>query len=234
MLSSLLLLMNKKVVPSAVALGIGTACKYFPFFLLPAALVYLKTTRQRLLYAAVSILTVAVIQLPFVLTEFQALLDNVLLYHINRPASGATLYNLLTPHPQFFGVQTPLTLLSPISLILAYLFIAYRRDKSDVGLFKNAAFLMLVSVFFNKVVLFYALWFIPLLYTFLLATRKRNLALLLVPFLVLQISLLLGWQFYDVSASAQSSFALAYVYLAASGLLLAWLFCDRLKAVRNV
>jgi uncharacterized membrane protein len=66
MLFSILLLLMKKPIPSAVALGIGTAYKYFPLLLLPAMLVYLSTKRQKILFTAASIGTVAVIQLPFI------------------------------------------------------------------------------------------------------------------------------------------------------------------------
>ncbi len=69
MLASLLLLLTEKPIPSAVALGIGTAYKYFPLALLPAALVYLTKSRQKILYSAVSVGTFVVIQLPFIAAE---------------------------------------------------------------------------------------------------------------------------------------------------------------------
>ncbi len=126
MLASLLLLLLKKPVPSAVALGIGTAYKYFPLVLLPVAIFYLVTKRQKILYAAVSVGTVAAIQFPFLLTEFNAWLGNVILYHVSRPAAGATIYNLISLHPQLWDVQSPLTILSPITLLLAFLLVAFK------------------------------------------------------------------------------------------------------------
>jgi 4-amino-4-deoxy-L-arabinose transferase-like glycosyltransferase len=227
MLLSLLLLLDKRVVSSAVALGIGTAYKYFPLFLLPAALVYLSTKRQKIAYTIASVGALAIIQLPFVLTEFSAWLDNVILYHLNRPASGATIYNLITFHPQLTDVQSPLTILSPIMLLLAFLLVAVADGKSEVSLLKNSAFLIVIAVFFNKVVLFYALWFIPLLCTFFFTLKKRTLILLLIPFFSLQAALLLGWYIYD-STSMQNALSLGYVYLFTSGLVLAWLLRDRL------
>jgi uncharacterized membrane protein len=72
MLASIFLLIVKKPLPSAIALGIGTAYKYFPILLLPAAILYLLTKRQKILNALESIGMVALIQLPFVLTGFNA------------------------------------------------------------------------------------------------------------------------------------------------------------------
>ncbi len=232
MLASLLLLLDNRTVPSAVALGIGTAYKYFPLLILPAALIYTQTKHQKILYAFASLATVTVFQLPFALTDFSAWLDNVLLYHINRPASGASLYNLLRVPPQFSGVETPLTLLSPIALLLAYALIIVRNEKSDSGLMKNAAFLMVTAVFFNKVVLFYALWFLPLLCVLIVAFSWRKMVVALSPFFVLQACLLLGWVVSE-SSNLTFAFVFAYVYLIASGAVFVWLLRDRLVAKSN-
>jgi hypothetical protein len=97
MLASILLLLMKKHVSSAIASDIGTAYKRFLFLLLPAALVYLSI--KPILYTAAPIGTVAIIQYQFILTEFTAWLDIVILYHVSRPASGATIYNLLLFYP---------------------------------------------------------------------------------------------------------------------------------------
>jgi uncharacterized membrane protein len=233
MLFSILLLLMKKPIPSAVALGIGTAYKYFPLLLLPAMLVYLSTKRQKILFTATSIGTVAVIQLPFILTEFTAWLDNVIFYHVSRPAFGATIYNLVTIHPQLMDVQTPLTMLSPIILVLAFLLVAFSDGKSEFGLLKNSAFLMVVAVFFSKVVLFYALWYVPLICILALALRKRIFVSILIPFFSLQVALLLGWYSYAVSLNLQNALLAAYVYLLSSGLILTWLVCDRLLSVKK-
>jgi uncharacterized membrane protein len=234
MLASILLLLGKRAVPSAVALGIGTAYKYFPLLLLPPFLIYLAGKRAKLLYAATSIATVAVVQLPFLMTEFSPWINNVILYHLDRSASGATIYNLLSLHPNLWDAQTPLTLLSPVSLLLVFSLIALDRDNSEYGLLKKTALVMVAAVFFNKVVLFYALWFIPLLCTVFVALRKRTLAFVVFLFFTLQVAILLGWYAYDRLNSEQGAFAWMYLYLLTSGLLLLWLLRDRLlSAVRT-
>lgn len=234
MLASLLLLLIKKPLPSAVALGIGAAYKYFPLILLPAFLVYLPSNCQRVKYALASLGTFGLIQLPFVILTFEAWLDNVFLFHLNRPASGASIYNLLTLQPTLLDMQNQLTTLSPIALLLAFLLIALAKDRaSELGLLRNSAFLMVAAVFFNKVVLFYALWFIPLLCAFFATLqRKRTATLPMALFFVLQAALLLSWGLYDADIM-QGALALAYVYLAASGLVLAWLLHDRLKTAKG-
>ena len=233
MLFSILLLLMKKPIPSAVALGIGTAYKYFPLLLLPVVLVYLSTKRQKILFTAASIGTVAIIQLPFILTEFAAWLDNVILYDVNRPAFGATIYNLVTLHPQLMNATSPLTILSPITLALAFLLIAFSDGKSEFGLLKNSAFLMVVAVFFSKVVLFYALWYIPLICIFAMSLRKRIFALVLISFFTLQVALLLGGYSYALSLNIQNALVAAYVYLLTSGLILTWLLRDRLLSANR-
>ncbi len=233
MLFSILLLLMKKPIPSAVALGIGTAYKYFPLLLLPAALVYLSTKRQKIVFTAVSIGTVAIIQLPFILTEFTAWLNNVILYQVSRPAFGATIYDLVNLHPQLMNVQSPLTILSPITLVVAFLLVAFSDGKSEFGLLKNSAFLMVVAIFFSKVVLFYALWYIPLICTFATVLRKRTLAFVLIPFFTLQVALLLGWYSYAMSLNTQNALVATYIYLLTSGLILTWLLRDRLLSVNK-
>jgi hypothetical protein len=153
----------------------------------------------------------------------------VILYHIYRPASGFTIYNLLTVHPQLLETpQSPLIILFPISLLLTFLLVTIDGGKTESGLLKKMGLVMLVAVFFNKVVLFYALWFIPLLCTFIVAQRKKNLILTLIPLFILQAALLLGWYYYDVSINQQNALVMGYFYLFASGLLLIWLLRDQL------
>lgn len=234
MLASILLLLNKKTAPSAVALGIGTAYKYFPLLLLPPLLMHLSGKRARILYFLTSIITVAVIQLPFALSDFSAWIYNVLLFHVERSAGGATIYNLLSLHPQLWDVQTPLTILSPVSLALIFLLVAVDDDRSEHGLLKKAALVMVAAVFFNKVVLFYALWFIPLVCTFIVAQRRRLFVSALVTFVILQVALLVGVYFYSATMTEDSTvFAMCYLYLFTSALLLLWLLRDRLLSVRG-
>jgi uncharacterized membrane protein len=234
MLASILLLLKKKPFPSAVALGIGAAYKYFPLVLLPPLLMHWSGKRPKILYSVTSIVTVAVIQIPFALLDFSSWLYNVLLFHLERSAGGATIYNLLTPHPQLWDVQTPLTILSPISLGLVFLLVVLDRDKSDYGLLKKAALVMVTFVFFNKVVFFYALWFIPLICTFIMAQRRKTLTLALVTFVTLQVALLLGVFFYSAPMMENVIvFAMLYINLLASALLLVWLLRDRLLSAKR-
>jgi 4-amino-4-deoxy-L-arabinose transferase-like glycosyltransferase len=234
MLASILLLLNKKTVPSAVALGIGTAYKYFPLLLLPLLLIHLSEKRARILYFLTSVATVAIIQLPFALSDFSAWLYNVLIFHVERSAGGATIYNLLSLHPQLWEVQTPLTILSPISLMLIFLLVAFDHDRTEHGLLKKAALVMVTAVFFNKVVLFYALWFIPLVCTFIVAQRRRQFIYVFVPFVTLQVALLAAVHFYMATITEDSTvFAMCYIYLLTSALLLIWLLRDRLLSLKE-
>ncbi len=232
MLASILLLLKRKPLPSAVALGIGTAYKYFPFVLLPPLLMQMPGKRPKILYALVSVATVAIIQLPFALLDFSSWLYNVLLYHLERSAGGATIYNLLTPHPQLWDVQTPLTILSPISLGLVFLLVMVDGDKSEQGLLRKMALVMVTAVFFNKVVLFYMLWFIPLICLFVVVLRRKGLVIILFSFVTLQVAPLLA--VYFLSANDSLVFGMLYIYLVASTLLLIWLLRDRLiSAIRT-
>jgi len=231
-LASILLLFNKKNSLSAIALGIGTAYKYFPLLLLPILLMRISGKRSRILYILTSIATVAIVQFPFVLSDFPAWFNNVVLFHIERPAFGATIYNLLSLNPTVLDVQTPLTILSPISLALIFLLIIFDGDRSEHALLMKAALVMVTAVFVNKVVLFYALWFIPLICTFILAQRKRQLVPAFVSFVTLQVALLIAGYFYlGTMANNVIVLVMGYLYLLTSGLLLIWLLRERLLSV---
>jgi hypothetical protein len=193
----------------------------------------LSTNRQKIHYALASVATIAVIQLPFILTDFNAWLNNVILFQLDGPAFGASIFNLISLHPTLMDVQTQLTAILPIALLLVFILMAFSEGKSTLGLLKNSALILLATVFFSKVVLFYALWYIPLVCILIVTLMKRASAMILVPFFILQVALLLGWYTYYVSLNTQYSLILAYVYLVASGLLLAWLFHDRLIFAKN-
>ncbi len=234
MLTSLWLLLLKKPLPSAIALGIGTAYKYFPLLLIPAVLIYLSNKRQKTAYILAAIGTVTLIQLPFILTDFSSWLNNVIIYYIERPAEGVTIYNLISLHPQLFNVSTPLTLLSPISLMLVYLLVAFTEGKSEIGLFKNSTFIIVSAIFFSKVVLFYALWYVPLVCILILFLRRRLSAIVLVPFFILQASLILGGYSYSMMYDLQNVLIAGYIYLVTSCLLLIWLLHDRLISSKRI
>jgi hypothetical protein len=224
---------NEKASSVCGCVGIGTAYKYFPLLLLPAAIFYLVSKRQKIWYTVATFGTVALIQLLFILTAFNDWLNNVIIFHVNRTASGATVYNLVSLHPQIWDVQTPLTILSPITLLLIFLLVAFSEGKSDLGLLKNSAFIMVASVFFSKVVLFYALWFVPFVCILLLFFRKRLSAPLFVVFLVMQIDMIVGGTIYTLTLNEQIAFAAAYIYLFTSGILLIWLLYDRLISAKK-
>ncbi len=98
---------------------------------------------------------------------------------------------------------------------------------------KNSTFIMVAAVFFSKVVLFYALWYTPLICILLVLLRKRTSVLLFVPFLILQVAMIAGGYIYFISSNEQIAFITAYLYLATSGILLAWILYDRLVSAKN-
>jgi uncharacterized membrane protein len=233
MLASILLLLKKKTVPSAVALGIGAAYKYFPILLLPPLLMYLSGKRSRILFSLSSILTLAAIQLPFALSDFSSWFYNVILYHVERSGGGATIYNLISLHPQLWDIYTPLTTIFPISLAIIFLLVSVDKDATEIGLLKKATLVMVATVFFNKVVLFYALWFIPLVCTVIVAQRKRQSLATSVLLISLQAFLLAGVYVYTTTVTESATvFAMLDLYLLTSALLLIWLLRDRLISVK--
>jgi uncharacterized membrane protein len=232
MMASILLLLRGNKVPSAIALGVGTAYKYFPILLLWPALTYVKKTREKLLYFAAAAITMAIVQVPFLVLAFSDWLNNVILYHLNRPPMGASLYNLFSLPSQLSDTaQNPFVILSPIAVILVFIIIAFDKDTSEVGLIKKMALVMVTAVFFNKVVLFYALWFIPILCIFMLAQKKRNTVLTLIPYFVLQATILLTWYFYDSLMAESSAIVMAFIYGFSTALFLGWLLKDRIRSM---
>lgn len=231
MLISIFFLLKQREVPSALALGIGTAYKYFPIVLLIPAITYLPRNRSKLSYLIVTVATTALIQVPFIVTDFSAWYNNVISFHLLRDGEGYTIYGLLSNHPQLWSVpQSPLMLLQPIALFLTYFLVYIDEDRTDLGLFKKMALVMIVTVFFSKVVLFYALWFIPIFAIFILLSTTKSKLFGLAAFIILQMAPLLGLYFYE-SGRLQESIYLGYPYLLACASLIAWLLWDRLRFV---
>jgi len=234
MLAGILLLLKGNRIPSAVALGVGAAYKYFPLLLLWPATNYIFEKREKVSYLLAAAVTLLMFQVPFLFYAFHDWLNDVILFHLNRPSMGATIYNLLTLRPRLYEMpQNPLVLLSPFALLLAYLLITIRSDKSDFGLFRNMAFVMVTGVIFNKVVLFYALWFIPLIHLILGVQRKRNVILTFILLFVLQATILLAWFFSEVLLSEQNGLVMGYLYLCSSSAVAIWILRLRSNPLRG-
>lgn len=233
MLVSIFFLLEERVIPSALSLGIGVSYKYFPMLLLPMVIMHLPKKRSKITFLLGATVTVALIQLPFIITSFTAWFENVILYHLQRDGGGYTIYQLFATSPQLWDVpQSNLMLLQPLALFAIYFLIMFDKDESSVGLLKKMALVMLIGVFFSKVILFYALWFIPILSTFIATLKTRIKLLTLSSFIILQLTSIVG-AYLSESGQFQEILTLSYSYLVATAALIIWLLFDRFHFMAN-
>ncbi|HME53979.1 MAG TPA: glycosyltransferase family 39 protein [Candidatus Lokiarchaeia archaeon] len=233
MLASTYFLQKQKIVPSALVLGIGTAYKYFPLLLLPLFMTCLPKKHLKLVYLAITTTTIVLIQIPFILYNFSAWYDNVIAIHLSIDGAGYSIYGLFSSSPQLWNVpQTPWMLLQPIALVFTYLLIYLDKDRTPLGLFKKAALILQVAVFFSKDVFFYAQWFIPIIALFVGLLNTRDKFFVGLPFVILQLLLVIGVNFIDTGLS-QITLLLGYPYIIACGVLMSWSFWDRLENFRS-
>ncbi len=158
----------------------------------------------------------------------------MILYHVNRGAFGASIYNLISLHPQVSEVSSPFTILSPITLLITFFLVVLSEGKSVLGLLRNSSFIIVSAVFFSKVVLFYALWYTPLICILVITLKKQLSMLVLVPFFILQVAFVTGGYNYTVTSNIQDALVVGYICLVTSGLLLAWLSYDRLLSIKRM
>jgi uncharacterized membrane protein len=151
---ALVLLLRGRHALSAISLAIGINMKYFPVLLLVPMVLYLK--RERGLYFSIVLIMSLLVNFPFMFLAWNDWLQQGVLFQLVRPPGGYSLYNLLTGH--LWGGPPEVGLVLPLVLFLLYLVSHLRRQR----LLENAALIMTAAVLFNKVVLWYAQWFVRL------------------------------------------------------------------------
>jgi len=151
---ALVLLLRGRHALSAISLAVGINMKYFPVVLLIPMLLYLK--RERVLYFSIVLITSLLMNSPFMFLAWNDWLQQAVLFQLARAPGGYSLYNLITGN--LWGGPPEVGLVLPLALFLLYFVSHLRRQR----LLENAALVMTAAVLFNKVVLWYAQWFVPL------------------------------------------------------------------------
>lgn len=151
---ALVLLLRGRHALSAISLAVGINMKYFPVVLLIPMLLYLK--RDRFLCFFVVLITSLLMNFPFMLLAWNDWLQQAVLFQLARAPGGYSLYNLITGN--LWGGPPEVGLVLPLGLFLLY-FVSHLRRRR---LLENSALVMTAAVLFNKVVLWYAQWFVPL------------------------------------------------------------------------
>ena len=205
MVMALVLIDKGQHVMSALSLAIGINVKYCPVVLLIPILSYLKKGRG--LYVAVVVIASLFVNFPFMILAWSEWFQQAVLFQLVRVPSGYSFYNLLTG--TLSGGPSEVGLALPLGLLLLYFASYSRRDK----VLQTSALFMTVAVLINKVVLWYAQWFVPLVVLCYRQTRRDFLlisALLLSQIFVyagptmfgnqLDIVLELGWLYQVTTA----------------------------------
>lgn len=219
---SLILLLRGKLALSALSLAIGINIKYFPVILLIPFLLYLN--RGRLRYLITVIATSLLVNLPFIILACRQWFEQVILFHITRNAGGYSLYNLFTWN--FWGGSSETGILLPIALILLTFITFSRRENLVV----NSAIFMVVTVIFNKVVLWYAQWFIAIM--ILSYYQKQRDKILLITLFLCQIFVYFGghiYNFFSGNLVVNVVLILGWLYLLTEIIVLMRLFIDSKK-----
>ena len=139
---------------SALSLAIGINTKYFPVVLLIPILSYLK--KGRISYAVIIGVVSVLVNAPFMFLTWTGWFQQAVLFQLTRQPGGYSLYNLLTG--QLWGGPSEVGLVLPLALLVSIVAFYGRREKLP----EMSANFMTVTVLFNRVVLWYAQWFVPL------------------------------------------------------------------------
>ena len=179
---ALVLIARARYNVSALSLAIGINLKYFPVILLIPILAYLK--KGRVVYLGIIAIVSLLVNAPFMLLAWNGWLQQVLVFQLSRPPSGYSVYSLATG--SLNGGPSEVGLLLPLALAVLFLVFYSRREQ----LLQLSALFMTATVIFNKVVLWYGQWFVPLV---VLCYREVRQDILLVAALFLsQIIVYLG------------------------------------------
>ena len=215
---ALIFLLKGRSSLSGLSLALGISTKYFPVILLIPFLLYLNEGRFRYLVTVIS--ASLLVNMPFMILAGHLWFQQTFLFHMSRDTGGYSLYNLLAWKP--FGGPSEIGLLLPISLLFLT-FVTLSRRKNLVA---NSAMFMIVTVLFNKVVFWYAQWFLPFVILSYYEVKRDK--ILLVAVLLTQIFVYVGPYAYLNTLFGQHAIdvviALGWFYLLAETTVLARLF----------
>ncbi|MHA1962617.1 MAG: ArnT family glycosyltransferase, partial [Candidatus Thorarchaeota archaeon] len=192
MLLSLLLLFRQQHIYSGAALAIGVAYKYFPVLIVFPALLYIKDNRHRVKYFFTFTTLSILIELPFIILSQDAWFSYVVEFAFTRDSSGYSFYNLLSESPNIWSGPQDLWVIQPIVIValLSMMFLDKRR--ANIDLLRQSNLILVIFILFNKVVLYYALWYIPLFCIYITQNESRWNPLMLLIFFLLQCFLVIG------------------------------------------
>ncbi|MHA2355109.1 MAG: ArnT family glycosyltransferase [Candidatus Thorarchaeota archaeon] len=192
MLLSVLLLFRQQHVYSGAALAIGVAYKYFPILIVFPALLYVKENRHRVKYFFTFTTLSILIELPFIILSQDAWFSYVVEFPFTRGSSGYSFYNLLSESPNIWNGPQDFWVIQPIIIVALLSMMVLDKRRADIDFLRQSNLILVIFILFNKVVLYYALWYIPLFCIYITQNESRWNSLMLPIFFLVQCFLVIG------------------------------------------
>ncbi|MFW9861717.1 MAG: ArnT family glycosyltransferase [Candidatus Thorarchaeota archaeon] len=218
MLLSVLLLFREQYIYSAAALAIGVAYKYFPILIAFPALLYIKDNRQRMKYFFTFTTLSILIELPFIMLSRDAWFSYVVEFPFTRGSSGYSFYNLFSESPNIWKGPQDFWAIQPMIMLALLAMIALNKRRANIDLLRQSNLILVIFILFNKVVLYYALWYIPIFCIYITQNESRWNSLMLPLFFLLQFLLVAGGTLASLN-NEWLALQIGYPYLIASILL---------------
>jgi uncharacterized membrane protein len=192
MLLSVLLLFRQQHIYSGAALAIGVAYKYFPILIVFPALLYIKENRHRVKYLFTFTTLSILIELPFIISSQDAWFSYVVEFPFTRGSSGYSFYNLLSESPNIWNGPQDFWVIQPIIIVALLSMMVLDKRRANIDFLRQSNLILVIFILFNKVVLYYALWYIPLFCIYITQNESRWNSLMLSIFFLFQCFLVVG------------------------------------------
>lgn len=215
MLLSVLLLFRQQHIYSGAALAIGVAYKYFPILIVFPALLYIKENRDRVKYFITFTTLSILIELPFIVSSQDAWFSYVVEFHLTRGSSGYSFYNLLSESPNIWNGPQDFWVIQPVIIVALLSMMVLDKRRANIDFLRQSILILVIFILFNKVVLYYALWYIPLFCIYITQNESRWNSLMLSMLILLQCFLVVGGTLASMS-NEWLALQIGYPYLITS------------------
>ncbi|MFW9804959.1 MAG: hypothetical protein ACFFFC_20075, partial [Candidatus Thorarchaeota archaeon] len=177
-----------------------------------------KDNRQRMKYFFTFTTLSILIELPFIMLSRDAWFSYVVEFPFTRGSSGYSFYNLFSESPNIWKGPQDFWAIQPMIMLALLAMIALNKRRANIDLLRQSNLILVIFILFNKVVLYYALWYIPIFCIYITQNESRWNSLMLPLFFLLQFLLVAGGTLASLN-NEWLALQIGYPYLIASILL---------------